>query len=77
MDIINKFKVINLLILSGVIAMPYDIAMATEVYNTSEEDLIKLLEKHKNEKITLEDGLVLTIGESVNLPIAEGWTSYT
>ena len=47
MDIINKFKVINLLILSGVIAMPCDIAMATEVYNTSEEDLIKLLEKHK------------------------------
>ena len=66
MDIINKFKVINLLILSGVIAMHSDIAMATEIYNTSEEDLIKLLEKHKNEKITLEDGLVLRIGESID-----------
>ena len=59
---INKFKMINLLMLSGAIVMPSDIAMAAEVYNTSEEDLIKLLEKHKNEKITLEDGLVLTIG---------------
>lgn len=56
--------------------MPCDIAMATEVYNTSEEDLIKLLEKHKNEKITLEDGLVLRIGESIDLPVVEGWTSY-
>ena len=32
-------------------------------------DLIKLLEKYKNEEVVLEDGLVLTVGEAINLPV--------
>ena len=55
---------------------PSSIARAEEIYNVSESDLIKLLEKYKNEEIVLEDGLVLTVGEAINLPINEGWTIY-
>ena len=55
---------------------PSSIARAEEIYNVSESDLIKLLEKYKNEEVVLEDGLVLTVGEAVNLPINEGWTIY-
>ena len=52
------------------------IVQAEEIYNVSESDLIKLLEEYKNEEVVLEDGLVLTIGEAINLPINEGWTIY-
>ena len=52
------------------------IVQAEEIYNVSESDLIKLLEKYKDEEIVLEDGLVLTVGEAINLPINEGWTIY-
>ena len=52
------------------------IARAEEIYNVSESDLIKLLEKYKDEEIVLEDGLVLTVGEAIDLPIDEGWTIY-
>ena len=55
---------------------PSSIAQAEEIYNVSESDLIKLLEKYKDEEIVLEDGLVLTVGEAINLPINEGWTIY-
>ena len=55
---------------------PSSIARAEEIYNVSESDLIKLLEKYKNEEIVLEDGLVLTVSEAINLPINEGWTIY-
>ena len=55
---------------------PSSIARAGEIYNVSESDLIKLLEKYKNEEVVLEDGLVLTVGEAINLPINEGWTVY-
>ena len=55
---------------------PSSIARAEEIYNVSESDLIKLLEKYKDEEVVLEDGLVLTVGEAVNLPINEGWTIY-
>ena len=55
---------------------PSSIARAEEIYNVSESDLIKLLEKYKNEEVVLEDGLVLTVGEAINLPINEGWTIY-
>ena len=55
---------------------PSSIVQAEEIYNVSESDLIKLLEKYKNEEVVLEDGLVLTVGEAINLPINEGWTSY-
>ena len=55
---------------------PSSMARAEEIYNVSESDLIKLLEKYKNEEIILEDGLVLTVGEAINLPINEGWTIY-
>ena len=55
---------------------PSSITPAEEIYNVSEGDLIRLLEKYKNEEIILEDGLVLTVGEAINLPINEGWTIY-
>ena len=55
---------------------PSSIVQAEEIYNVSESDLIKLLEKYKDEEIVLEDGLVLTVGEAINLPINEGWTIY-
>ncbi len=55
---------------------PSSLARAEEINNVSESDLIKLLEKYKNEEIVLEDGLVLTVGEAINLPINEGWTIY-
>nr|WP_243280440.1 SH3 domain-containing protein [Clostridium sp. 1001271B_151109_B4] len=35
-----------------------------------------MLEKYKNEEIVLEDGLVLTVGQAIDLPIDEGWTIY-
>ena len=73
---INKLKILSLLILSGILITPSSIVQAEEIYNVSESDLIKLLEKYKNEEVVLEDGLVLTVGEAINLPINEGWTSY-
>ncbi|MBP3914804.1 N-acetylmuramoyl-L-alanine amidase, partial [Clostridium sp.] len=73
---INKLKILSLLILSGMLITPSSIAQAEEIYNVSESDLIKLLEKYKDEEIVLEDGLVLTVGEAINLPINEGWTIY-
>ena len=73
---INKLKILSLLIISGMLITPSSIARAGEIYNVSESDLIKLLEKYKNEEVVLEDGLVLTVGEAINLPINEGWTVY-
>ena len=73
---INKLKILSLLIISGMLITPSSMARAEEIYNVSESDLIKLLEKYKNEEIILEDGLVLTVGEAINLPINEGWTIY-
>ncbi|WP_294130728.1 N-acetylmuramoyl-L-alanine amidase [uncultured Clostridium sp.] len=73
---INKLKILSLLILSGMLITPSSIVQAEEIYNVSESDLIKLLEKYKDEEIVLEDGLVLTVGEAINLPINEGWTIY-
>ena len=73
---INKLKILSLLIVSGMLITPSSIARAEEIYNVSESDLIKLLEKYKDEEVVLEDGLVLTVGEAVNLPINEGWTIY-
>jgi len=62
--------------ISGMLITPSSITRAEEIYNVSEGDLIKLLEKYKDEEIILEDGLVLTVGEAINLPINEGWTIY-
>ena len=73
---INKLKILSLLILSGILITPSHIAKAEGIYNVSESDLIKLLEKYKDEEIVLEDGLVLTVGQAINLPIDEGWTIY-
>ena len=73
---INKLKILSLLILSGILITPSSIVQAEGIYNVSESDLIKLLEEYKDEEIVLEDGLVLTIGEAINLPINEGWTIY-
>ena len=73
---INKLKILSLLIISGMLITPSSLARAEEIYNVSESDLIKLLEKYKNEEVVLEDGLVLTVGEAINLPINEGWTIY-
>ena len=73
---INKLKILSLLILSGILITPSSIVQAEGIYNVSESDLIKLLEEYKNEEVVLEDGLVLTIGEAINLPINEGWTIY-
>ena len=73
---INKLKILSLLILSGILITPSSIVEAEGIYNVSESDLIKLLEEYKNEEVVLEDGLVLTIGEAINLPINEGWTIY-
>ncbi|MDU2490120.1 MAG: N-acetylmuramoyl-L-alanine amidase, partial [Clostridium celatum] len=73
---INKLKILSLLIVSGMLITPSSIARAEEIYNVSESDLIKLLEKYKDEEVVLEDGLVLTVGEAVNLPINEGWSIY-
>ena len=68
--------ILSLLILSGILITPSHIAKAEGIYNVSESDLIKLLEKYKDEEIVLEDGLVLTVGQAINLPIDEGWTIY-
>ena len=76
MIIINKLKVLSLLILSGILITPTQLTRAEEIYNVSEADLIKLLEKYKNEEVVMENGLVLTIGEAINLPVTEGWTVY-
>ena len=73
---INKLKILTLLILSGILITPSDIARAEEIYNVSESDLIKLLEKYKDEEIVLEDGVILTVGQAVDLPMNEGWTIY-
>ena len=73
---INKLKILSLLILSGILITPSHIAKAEGIYNVSESDLIKLLEKYKDEEIVLEDGLVLTVVQAINLPIDEGWTIY-
>ena len=45
---INKLKILSLLILSGMLITPSSIAQAEEIYNVSESDLIKLLEKYKD-----------------------------
>ena len=76
MIIINKLKILTLLILSGILITPSDIARAEGIYNVSESDLIKLLEKYKNEEIVLEDGVILTVGQAIDLPVNEGWTIY-
>ena len=73
---INKLKILSLLILSGILITPSDIVRAEGIYNVSESELIKLLEKYKNEEVILEDGLILTVGEAINLPINDGWTIY-
>ena len=73
---INKLKILSLLILSGILITPSHIAKAEGIYNVSESELIKLLEKYKNEEVILEDGLILTVGEAINLPINDGWTIY-
>ena len=76
MIIINKLKVLSLLILSGMLITPTQLAKAEEIYDVSESDLIKLLEKYKNEEVVMENGLVLSLGDAVNLPVTEGWTVY-
>ena len=76
MIIINKLKILTLLILSGILITPSDIARAEGIYNVSESDLIKLLEKYKDEEIVLEDGVILTVGQAIDLPVNEGWTIY-
>ena len=73
---INKLKILSLLILSGILITPANIAKAEGLYNVSESELIKLLEKYKDEEIVLEDGLILTVGEAINLPVSDGWTIY-
>nr|WP_279325450.1 N-acetylmuramoyl-L-alanine amidase [Clostridium sp. D53t1_180928_C8] len=73
---INKLKILSLLILSGILITPSDIVKAEGIYNVSESELIKLLEKYKDEEVKLEDGLVLTVGEAIDLPVDDGWTIY-
>lgn len=76
MIFINKLKILSLLVLSGMLVIPSKISEAEEFYSVSERDLIKLLEKYKDEEVIMEDGLVLTVGEAINLPMNEGLTIY-
>ncbi|WP_300903007.1 SH3 domain-containing protein [uncultured Clostridium sp.] len=76
MIFINKLKILSLLVLSGMLVIPSKISEAEEFYSVSERDLIKLLEKYKDEEVIMEDGLVLTVGEAINLPMDEGLTIY-
>ena len=55
MIIINKLKVLSLLILSGILITPTQLTRAEEIYNVSEADLIKLLEKYKNEEVVMAE----------------------
>ncbi|WP_300954395.1 SH3 domain-containing protein [uncultured Clostridium sp.] len=76
MIFINKLKILSLLVLSGMLVIPSKISEAEEFYSVSERDLIKLLEKYKDEEVIMEEGLVLTVGEAINLPMDEGLTIY-
>ncbi|MFR5265390.1 SH3 domain-containing protein [Clostridium sp.] len=69
----KKFKLLSILLISGMFLLPSTIVKADSKNNASEDDLIRLVEKYNDKEIILEDGIILSLGEKLELPKEEGF----
>ncbi|WP_055070182.1 N-acetylmuramoyl-L-alanine amidase [Clostridium massiliamazoniense] len=69
----KKFKLLSILLISGMFLLPSTIVKADSRNNASEDDLIRLVEKYNDKEVILEDGIVLSLGEKLELPKEEGF----
>lgn len=69
----KRKEILSLLFFLGVTMFPTSMVHATTIDHVTEQGLIKLVKQHKDKEVIMEDGIVLGVGDNLDLTLNKGF----